>query len=277
MAKRFKFPKLNRSEKIATLGTVVSLGTAVYAISQSSASGSRSANVDGSGTINKDELVSLVKSNPELQALLRGSDGIGGAKGETGAAGQNANVANHTFLDGYFSVGRDINNDSNIIAKGRTKKFQLSNFNDVLTLFSMNNDDSGVATVMRVLTDGSIQKIGGGSFSAISDERLKQNIQSFDLGLEKILSIQTKSFNYKKVVGTQTEFYPDFICNKKQYGVIAQQLQEVCPEMVTVSEDGFLSVDLSNVPLMLINAVKELNSKIDDLEERLQRLENPTV
>lgn len=92
----------------------------------------------------------------------------------------------------------------------------------------------------------------------------------------KILSINPKSFQYKAVEGTPTENYPDFICQKTQYGVIAQDLETVAPEMVTTNADGYKSVDLSNLCLLLVNAVKEQNQMIIDLMARVEALENPT-
>ncbi len=49
-------------------------------------------------------------------------------------------------------------------------------------------------------------------------------------------------------------------------GVIAQELAEVVPEAVQANEEGLLSVAYGNLVGVLIEAVKQLSAKIDDLE-----------
>ena len=48
-----------------------------------------------------------------------------------------------------------------------------------------------------------------------------------------------------------------------QLGVIAQELQDVLPDCVKTESTGVLSVDSSNLTWYLINAVKELNAKVE--------------
>lgn len=426
-----KLPKLNRSEKLAALGTVVSVGTAIYTLSQQNASSSnRSANTNGTLSINKDELINAIKSDTNLQNLLRGYSGANGANGANGAGGETGqkgdkgekgdkgdkgedslsivkipiseiveqvypslqigqigilpdftlirkiaepignlgiseveilgNIKGENGTNGtkiyYFETLADFEenvgflqyqiddlflvvengtlykktsntippNATNqayyttvIVLKGENgldgemlrvdggtnssgynyvrgidpsngtayiKKLGNTGQLDDLLVTISRDQNKGVIRLwesgfsgLELSGDGVAKKIGGGSFTAISDERLKENIEDFSSGLNEILTIQTKSFNYKKVIGAETEFYPDFICKTKQYGLIAQQIHGVCPEMVIEGKDGYLSVNLSNLPLMLVNAVKELNKKIESLESRLSKLENPTV
>ena len=54
------------------------------------------------------------------------------------------------------------------------------------------------------------------------------------------------------------------------YGVIAQELQLVMPELVHQREDGYLAVDYQKIIPLLINAINELNDKVVDLERRLE-------
>jgi len=205
----------------------------------------------------------------DIKAVIKGSKGD---KGDTGDFPQ--------LEVGYGSLqikGRlDGTNDYSFLSlKGTNNSFyRWINMNNILNLEYF--PTTGVGTqIIRCLTDGTVSKIGGGSFAALSDSRLKKEILSFASGLEKVLAIQPKRFKYNAVAGTPTENYPAIITDKQQYGVIAQDLQTVCPEMVTADENGFLSVDLSNLSLLLINAVKELNTKIGSLEARILTLETP--
>ena len=51
--------------------------------------------------------------------------------------------------------------------------------------------------------------------------------------------------------------------------MIAQELEEVLPEAVTTRKSGYLAVDYDRVVPLLVEAIKELNAKVDSLEQRL--------
>ena len=55
----------------------------------------------------------------------------------------------------------------------------------------------------------------------------------------------------------------------RQIGVIAQEVNEVCPELVTYAEDvDEYGVKYANTVGLLIEAVKELTTKVKELEAR---------
>ena len=58
-----------------------------------------------------------------------------------------------------------------------------------------------------------------------------------------------------------------------QIGLIAQEVEELFPELVITDEDGIKSVDYSKMVPVLVEAIKELKSENDDLKARLERLE----
>jgi len=137
--------------------------------------------------------------------------------------------------------------------------------------------------------NGTAAKPGGGLWTASSDRRLKQDIHSYTEGLATILKINPVRFRYNEKSGynTQTEYV----------GVIAQEMQDVAPYMVSevsrkskegTADESYLCVDNSAMIYMLINAVKEQQAEIqglrskntkiqsanDSLEKRLQLLES---
>ena len=117
--------------------------------------------------------------------------------------------------------------------------------------------------------NGGADKPGGGSWGAFSDARLKENVQEYTDGLEAIIRIKPVTYHYNGVSGFDTK--PAYV------GVIAQQLKEVAPYMVsqvTRSNDKqtYLQVDNSAMTYMLINAVKELSGKNDKLESSNQEM-----
>jgi hypothetical protein len=78
--------------------------------------------------------------------------------------------------------------------------------------------------------DGSAGKPGGGSWTNSSDRRLKQNINDYGDGLDEVMRIRPVTFHYNDLSGYDTD--PEYV------GVIAQELQEVAPYMVSESEKG---------------------------------------
>ena len=97
-------------------------------------------------------------------------------------------------------------------------------------------------------------KITANTFNAESDRRLKENI--IDYKPEKsILDLQIKKF--------------DFIDGpKNQIGCIAQDLKEICPEIVSENEKGYLSIEESKIVYLLLDEVKKLKKRVDELEAR---------
>lgn len=214
-----------------------------------------------------DSLVNTIKNNGSIRTLLKGEKGDKGDVGDNGAGVLPAGLVKTTnsFLNVQTDPSSVVTTGVNLINGKRLIREVWADGSKETTYYY---DGTGYTPIFEInCVTGGIAKIGGGSFSALSDERLKQNIEPFKSGLDKVLAIETKIFNYKKVEGTQTQFYPDSLIQKKQYGVIAQELKEVCPEMVMMGDDGYLTVDLSNLSLILVNAVKELNKKDIDQQK----------
>lgn len=90
------------------------------------------------------------------------------------------------------------------------------------------------------------------TFNSTSDERLKSNIQQIENALSIICSLQGKTF-------TITDQ------NTNSAGVIAQEIQQVLPNLVNDRGDGYLSVAYDAIIPYLIEAVKELKNKIDEI------------
>ena len=116
--------------------------------------------------------------------------------------------------------------------------------------------------------NGAAAKPGGGSWTNTSDVRLKQNIRDYKEGLEKILSIHPVRYQYNETSGYDT--------TKEYVGVIAQELQEVAPGMVSnFNKNGteYLAVDNSEMTYMLINAIKEQQQIIAELQNQVSQLQ----
>ncbi len=138
------------------------------------------------------------------------------------------------------------------------------NFNTWTNLVTFDRVNSrvgiGTTTPDAVLTvNGTADKPGGGSWAAFSDKRLKQNISDFDDGLSTLQKIKPVRYQYNEQSGFDTK--PEYV------GVIAQELQQIAPYMVSLAErngNEYLRVDNSSMTYMLINAVKEQQKQIEE-------------
>ena len=135
-----------------------------------------------------------------------------------------------------------------------------SQFSTANTAFVIGNglyDDRSDA--LTVLFDGTTTIAG--DLSINSDARLKANIISLGSTLAKLLQIDGKTYTMKKDE------------NKKQkIGVLAQDIEKVFPELVSES-NGVKSVNYQGLVPVLINALKEQDSKMKEQEARIERLE----
>lgn len=101
--------------------------------------------------------------------------------------------------------------------------------------------------------------------SAISDERLKENIKDIDTGLDAVIALKPRRFDWKEGKGQN---------KKNAAGFIAQEFEKVFPESVGSSEpgeDGIAYKDINHETLIptLVKAIQELNAKVIALETQL--------
>lgn len=100
------------------------------------------------------------------------------------------------------------------------------------------------------------------SIAIISDARLKENIRDYTVGLNDILKLKPRVFDWKEKEG-----------EKDQVGFIAQEFEEVFPNWIGNflhdDLDDAKSVSASEIIYPMVNAIKELKAEIDALKEKL--------
>jgi hypothetical protein len=107
----------------------------------------------------------------------------------------------------------------------------------------------------RLYVIGAIRATG--TITANSDISLKKNLLKIENALEKVEQINGYTYEFKE---------DD---SKRHAGVIAQEIQTVLPEIVNKGNDGILGVEYGNISALLIEAIKEQNTKIKNLETLL--------
>lgn len=138
----------------------------------------------------------------------------------------------------------------------------------VMTIDGDNNGEVGIGTTEPKHMLDVRGDIGNNGVVYHSDRRWKTRISQLSGSLEKIEQLRGVSFEWKR------EEFPEMNFSEgTQIGLIAQDVEEVLPELVDTDEDGYKSVAYSNLVAVLIEAVKEQQKQIDDLKSRLERVE----
>jgi hypothetical protein len=107
------------------------------------------------------------------------------------------------------------------------------------------------------------------SISAISDVRLKENVRPLDLGLNEVMALQPRRYDWKEGKGQD---------KKDAVGFVAQEFEQVLPNSVGVSKAGEDGIEYKNINYeelvpTLVKAIQEQQALIQDLTTRLAALE----
>ena len=121
-------------------------------------------------------------------------------------------------------------------------------------------DSIGIGTAASGTT-GEIRATGDITAFYSSDERLKENFAPLTGALDKVKAIGGYEFDWKDGI--------EEIVSKKGHdiGVKAQELQAQYPELVHERDNGYLAVDYIKLNAVLIEAVKELAAKVEELSK----------
>ena len=129
-------------------------------------------------------------------------------------------------------------------------------------LLFIGNDGGSTITAVRIDMSEAGAIICNGNITAYgntSDIKLKENIEVIPHALDKVKQLKGVTFNYKKD-------------GKVSTGLIAQDLEKVLPEAVYESsdidndEDKHLAIRYGNTVGLLVEAIKELEARVKELE-----------
>ena len=168
-------------------------------------------------------------------------------------------------LDAAQTVFTSILNTSLVI--GRDAGEQIDFGTDNAIKFTV----AGVADEFRMASGGAFHadgEITAFSSTTASDRKLKINIGNTKYGLSDVLKLRGVDFNWK-----------DKFDGKEDIGFIAQEVQEVIPELVkevdNLKEDGtHLTVDYAKTTAILVEAIKEQQKQIEELKSEIKEMKD---
>ena len=170
----------------------------------------------------------------------------------TASGSRSTAMGDNTTASDYASLVIGQYNSSGSSVTNSATSFSPSN-----TAFVIGNgtDSSNKSDAFKVMFNGDTTV--GGDITISSDARLKSNIVSLGSTLSKLLLIDGKSYEKD---------------GKQRIGVLAQEIQEVFPELVTEDGNEILAVNYQGLVPVLIIALKEQDEKINRLEKLVEKL-----
>ena len=194
-----------------------------------------------------------------LQTVASGGGSFAFHSGTTASGTNSTALGRVTVASDYASVVIGQFNSSGSSVTNSASSFSTSN-----TAFVIGNGTSGnLSDAFKVMFNGDVTVSNNltvvGEVEVQSDERLKSNIVSLGSTLSKLILIDGKSYEKD---------------GKQRIGVLAQEIQKVFPELVTVDGNEMLAVNYQGLVPVLINALKEQDKIIKTQEARLNNIEN---
>ncbi|MBI3405639.1 MAG: tail fiber domain-containing protein [Acidobacteria bacterium] len=106
------------------------------------------------------------------------------------------------------------------------------------------------------------------SIPPFSDVRLKKNIFPIAPTLNRLAQLQPVSFEFRS-----GEFPELHLETGRKSGLIAQDVEKVLPELVVTVPQGFKTVKYDELPMLMLQAIRELDAQNQSLRQQLQKQE----
>ena len=126
---------------------------------------------------------------------------------------------------------------------------------------------SGATATGALTVTGAITATGDITAFAASDIRFKENITAIESPIEKIKMISGNTYDWK----AENKDIHGFEGN--DVGVIAQEIEEVLPQLVVTRDNGYKAVKYDKLVALLIEGIKEQQKQIEDLSNKINKLE----
>ena len=187
------------------------------------------------------------------------------------AAYNQANTANSSASTSIDSFARTTANGANGLAQGAYNKANtaLANTTGTLSGSLYITGALGVGTAASGTT-GEIRATDEITAYYSSDERLKENIQKIDNALYKLRKVRGVMFDWRDEVIEKRGGEDNYFVRKHDTGVIAQEVEQVLPEVVAIREDGYKAVRYEKLAGIIIQAINELADEVEEIKKRLK-------
>jgi hypothetical protein len=172
-------------------------------------------------------------------------------------------IGDGTLLTGSYTVANSTNNRIITSVDSVNGNAETNLTFDGTTLTVVGNINTGQGVTEIYLMNQNVRTNDNVSFNSITEtsaERYKENIQSLENN--PILNLRPVTFDWKET-------------GEKDYGLIAEEVNEHLPELVKKNEEGVVEgIKYSKLTSLLIKTVQDQQSTIEELTKRIGWLEN---
>jgi hypothetical protein len=113
----------------------------------------------------------------------------------------------------------------------------------------------------ELFVDGNIAATGNITAFFTSDERLKNNVVRIEDGLSIVNQLRPVSFEWDE----KSPYYHDKF---RDYGLIAQEVEKVLPNVVGHMKDGYKGIKYEKIIPFLIDSIQQLTKRVEELEDK---------
>ena len=164
--------------------------------------------------------------------------------------------------DGGTAFGRFKIDTSNFVIKSEINNkdivFRGQDGGGTITALTLDMSEAGNAQFLSNISGSQIEASGDVIAFGSSDERLKDNITPISEPLYKLSKVGGYTFDWNDKQDTY---------KGNDVGVVAQEIEEILPQLVTTRDTGYKAVKYEKIVPLLIESIKELNKKVEDIEK----------
>lgn len=185
----------------------------------------------------------------------------------------NTNYALRQGPNGNVHINAPTNQPISIRQNGNQIRMGISSTGNVVV--GAEADLTGAGTALLQVAGEAFKTSGTSQWTIPSDARLKEDIRDLELGLHHLLQVRPVRFRYNGKAGTEP--------GAAGVGIVGQEMEKIFPDMVQhvknpmrdeLDGDELLVYNASALTYVLVNAVKELASKVQELESALAQAHN---
>ena len=184
-----------------------------------------------------------------FNAPIKSSTGATGFVGATGSVGAPSGYFNSLYVNGTAITGggASITNDT------------TTNTSYYPAMYSVNTGSPSTVytSSTQLYFNPSTGTLNATIYNSLSDKKKKKNIKKIKNAVETVNQLNGVEFQWKE-------------SGAKSYGIIAQELEEIIPDLVSTDNNGNKSVNYNGLFGFLINAIKEQQKQIDDLKRKIE-------
>ncbi|MDH3890886.1 MAG: tail fiber domain-containing protein [candidate division Zixibacteria bacterium] len=140
-------------------------------------------------------------------------------------------------------------------------------------VMTANSSDGGMVGINTDAPTEALYVVGNiiatGNITALTDTKVKTNVETVQGALDKVSALRGVTYDMRR------DEYPELkLSDERQLGFLADEVEQVVPQVVLGEGDNLKSVDYGRLTPLLVEAIKELKQQNEQLKRRIEQLES---